>query len=373
VHTDTVVVGGGFAGLCAAWVLGTRGCDVVVVERSPACRPCFKAEKLEPYQSRLLREFGLLQERRPASEPIIEIGERRGAHCRSLAVGEQYGMRYHDTVNRMRRVVSERVEVRDGLVEAIENGPDRQLVRLRDGSTLRARLVILAAGGTGSLVRDLGMRRKEETRLRTLSLGFDLRRADGGDFPFRGFNYVPGHAERHRVNLLTLFRIDGAMRANLFTGWSPRDARVREFLEAPLRSLGSICPGLDRDTGRMELDGRVQAVPTIYHRLEAVIQPGVAVIGEEFQSVSPATGTGLDKVLTDVAVLREHVPEWLATPGMGVEKIARFYQDPLKRRIDERSRAEWVHSHNRTFRPRTARLRRLSWRVGNVLTGRLPA
>ena len=340
----------------------------MVVERAPTCRPCFKAEKLEPYQTDLLREFGLLEERRPASEPILEIDERRGGRLRARSVGEQYGMRYHDTVNRLRRVVSERVEVREGLVDAIENGPDAQVVRLRGAPPLRARLVILAAGGNPALVQGLGMKRREVKDLRTLSLGFDLRRADGGDFPFRGFNYVPGHAEEHRANLLTLFRIDGAMRANLFTMWAPREARVREFLDAPLRALRRICPDLERDTGSLDVEGRVQAVPTVYYRLENVLQPGVVVIGEEFQSVSPATGTGLDKVLTDVAVLcREHVPEWLSTPGMGVEKIARFYEDPLKRRIDERSRAEWVHSHNRIFRPRSAKLRRYAWRARRAL------
>lgn len=369
-ETETIIVGGGFAGLCAAWVLSNRGHEVTVVERTATCRPCFKAEKLEPYQTGLLREFGLLQARRPSAEPIVEIGERQGERLRARSVGEQYGIRYHETVNRLRSLVATRATVREGLVEAIENGPHTQVVRLRDGDSLRGRLVILAAGGGGTLALDLGMRRKRLERLRTLSLGFDLRRSDGGEFSFRGLNYRPPQQQRQQVNFLTLFRVDGAMRANLFTMWSPKETRVREFLEAPLRALGHICPGLERDTGPVEVDGKVQAVPTAYYRLENVVQPGVVVIGEEFQSVSPATGTGLDKVLTDVAVLcRDHAPEWLSTPGMGVEKIARFYHDPLKRRIDERARAEWMHSYNRTFRPRSARVRRLAWRAHRALTG----
>lgn len=371
VEAETIVVGGGFAGLCAAWALSSRGHEVTVVERTATCRPCFKAEKLEPYQTQLLRELGLLHARSPSTEPILEIGERRGDRLRTRDVGEQYGIRYHETVNRLRSLVETRATVREGLVDAIENGPDTQLVRLRGGATLRARLVILAAGGAGPLALDLGMRRRHAPGLRTLSLGFDLRRADGNEFAFRGLNYRPREQRRHQVNFLTLFRIDGSMRANLFTMWAPREARVREFLDAPLRALDHVCPGLERDTGPLEVEGKVQAVPTAYYRLENVVQPGVVVIGEEFQSVSPATGTGLDKVLTDVSVLcREHVPEWLSTRGMGAEKIARFYDDPLKRRIDERARAEWVHSYNRTFRPRTARLRRLAWRAGRALATR---
>ena len=170
------------------------------------------------------------------------------------------------------------------------------------------------------------------------------------------------------MNFLTLFRIGGAMRANLFTMWSPKEARVREILQDPLLALRRLCPGVEHDTGELRIGSRVQAVPTSYHRLEGVQRPGVVVVGEEFQSVSPATGTGLDKVLTDVGVLcRRHVPEWMSTPGMGVDKIGRFYRDPAKRRIDERSRAEWAHSYDLTSRPQSARLRRYAWRARQVL------
>ena len=366
-HSDIVVVGGGFAGLCASWLLSRSGHEVTAVERSSTCRPCFKAEKLEPYQSRLMREFGLLGERRPVGPPLEEIEMRRGGRRGTQHVGEQYGIRYHDTVNQLRRTVAGHVRIRTALVEEVTTGPDVQVVRMRDGSTLRARLVILAAGGSG-LVERLGMRRKFVPRLRTLSLGFDVERADGTSFPFLGFNFSTARPERQRVNFLTLFRIDGEMRANLFTMWSPKDARVRELLDEPERALRQLYPGLERDTGKLRVSSRVQAVPTVYHRLVDAVRPGVVVVGEEFQSVSPATGTGLDKVLTDVAVLcREHVPEWLSTPGMGAEKTSRFYRDRTKRRVDERSRAEWTHSYNLTSRPRSARLRRYAWRARRLV------
>jgi 2-polyprenyl-6-methoxyphenol hydroxylase-like FAD-dependent oxidoreductase len=371
VHSDIVVVGGGFAGLCASWLLSSSDCEVTVVERSPSCRPCFKAEKLEPYQSRLMREFGLLDERRPAGPSIDQIGMRRGGRLSVQPVGEQYGIRYHDTVNQLRHVVATRVPILTATVADVRTGQDVQVVRMRDGSTIRSRLVIVAAGGS-ALMERLGMRRRVVPRLRTLSLGFDLERADGTDFRFRGFNYVPGRPERDRVNFLTLFRIGPVMRANLFTMWSPTEARVREFLDEPDRALRRLCPGLERDTGEVSVASRVQAVPTSYHRLDGVRRPGVVVVGEEFQSVSPATGTGLDKVLTDVAVLcRDHVPEWLSTPGMGMDKVARFYRDATKRRVDERSRAEWAHSHNLTSRPGSARLRRYAWRARQLLRGRV--
>ena len=32
-----------------------------------------------------------------------------------------------------------------------------------------------------------------------------------------------------------------------------------------------------------------------------------------------------------------HLPQWLATPGMGADKIAAFYADPLKLAVDKAS------------------------------------
>ena len=50
------------------------------------------------------------------------------------------------------------------------------------------------------------------------------------------------------------------------------------------------------------------------------------------------SGTGAAKALADVERLcNVHVPAWLATPGMGTEKIAQYYNDPQKRRSDTHS------------------------------------
>ncbi|HEX2942798.1 MAG TPA: hypothetical protein VHO91_17240, partial [Rhodopila sp.] len=44
---------------------------------------------------------------------------------------------------------------------------------------------------------------------------------------------------------------------------------------------------------------------------------------------------GMTRALTDVEQLcTVHVPRWLATPGMGVEKIGAFYDDTAKQTSD---------------------------------------
>ena len=53
------------------------------------------------------------------------------------------------------------------------------------------------------------------------------------------------------------------------------------------------------------------------------------------------TGTGTDKVLTDVTQLcHVHIPNWLATDGMGEDKIAAVYDDPVKQACDAWSSAQ---------------------------------
>ena len=58
-----------------------------------------------------------------------------------------------------------------------------------------------------------------------------------------------------------------------------------------------------------------------------------------FATSCPAGGTGITKVFTDVERLAALVPGWLATEGLGREKVARFYDDPAKRACDEAARA----------------------------------
>jgi hypothetical protein len=67
-------------------------------------------------------------------------------------------------------------------------------------------------------------------------------------------------------------------------------------------------------------------------------QAGIVVVDDAFATSCPAAGTGAFKVVTDVERLcNVHVPRWLATAGMGQEKIAGFYDDAVKRACDRYS------------------------------------
>ena len=70
-------------------------------------------------------------------------------------------------------------------------------------------------------------------------------------------------------------------------------------------------------------------------------QPGVVLVGDAFETTCPVTGTGTDKVFTDVEGLCNiHIPAWLATDGMHIGKISAFYDDPVKTACDAWSAAK---------------------------------
>ena len=55
---------------------------------------------------------------------------------------------------------------------------------------------------------------------------------------------------------------------------------------------------------------------------------GVVLVGDAFCTSCPAGGTGVRKALLDVERLcNVHIPHWLATPGMGIQKVTAFYED----------------------------------------------
>ena len=72
--------------------------------------------------------------------------------------------------------------------------------------------------------------------------------------------------------------------------------------------------------------------------VEGHLQPGIVLIGDAFQTNCPAAGTGVARLLVDVDRLcTEYAPRWLASAGMGTEKISQFYSDPDKLAADQRS------------------------------------
>jgi 2-polyprenyl-6-methoxyphenol hydroxylase-like FAD-dependent oxidoreductase len=341
---DVVIVGAGLAGATAATLFARSGVSVILIDRHPSYPVCFKAEKIEADQAELLRKFGMFQELRPSLGQIAEIiTVRRGKVSHRQA--EQYGGAYHDIVNEVRSRVPAEVEFRLGRVVELSAGPERQSITLSDGATLSARLLVLASGTGESLAEQLGIGREMLSEGHSVSFGFSIARVDGQPFDFESINYY-SEDPTQRVGYVTLFLFPhGEMRANLFTFWDPRSAQVRDMIQQPERELERLFPELASFIGAYRVTTKVSTgVNDLFHAV-GQRKAGVVLVGDVYQGACPSTGTGLSKVLTDVDVLcNDCAPRWLASPGMGSEKIAQFYDSPVKRASDRFALDSAFHS-----------------------------
>jgi hypothetical protein len=113
------------------------------------------------------------------------------------------------------------------------------------------------------------------------------------------------------------------------------DPWLTRMREAPEETLRAGMPGLAAITGPFAVGGPLKIRPADLYFTRGHLQPGVVLVGDAFATSCPAAGTGTGKVFTDVERLcNVHIPAWLATPGMGTEKIAAFYTDPIKQAYD---------------------------------------
>ena len=125
----------------------------------------------------------------------------------------------------------------------------------------------------------------------------------------------------------------------MFTYWNAREERLNSLRDDPKKTLLGLWPKLDRVTGAFVAEN-VRIRPIDLYVTEGYRQPGIVLVGDAFATACPAVGVGANKVLTDIERLcNVHIPRWLASPGMGAEKLASFYADPIKRACDESSAA----------------------------------
>ena len=234
----------------------------------------------------------------------------------------------------MRAQIPPEVNFVIGRVADLKTGPDSQQVVLVDGASVEARLIVLATGMGDALRHKLGIRRRLIAEKQSLSFGFNLTPTGGKPFDFRALTYY-GERLVDRIDYLSLFPTAAGMRANLFTFREHTDPWIREFRQNPKAVLLQTLPGLGRHLGDFEIPGRVQNWLMDISVADNPRQAGVVLIGDAYQTSCPAAGTGVSRLLTDVERLcTVHAPDWLASPGMSADKIAQFYDDPIKQAMD---------------------------------------
>jgi 2-polyprenyl-6-methoxyphenol hydroxylase-like FAD-dependent oxidoreductase len=252
-------------------------------------------------------------------------------------VNDQFDAYYQDMVQILRDLIPPATPFVTGKVARISTTSDRQHLVLSNGDEIAARLVVLATGLNHALRTSLGIERVTISAMHSISVGFDMAPAGPSSFDFPALDYYPEQISE-RIAYLTLFPIGSRMRANLFAYRGIRDPWFQELRKDPAAVLFAAMPGLKKITGDFTAASDVQIRPVDLYRCTNTRQPGVVLVGDAFATSCPAAGTGLDKAFTDVERLcNVHIPQWLASPGMGAEKVGDFYDDPVKRACDAES------------------------------------
>jgi 2-polyprenyl-6-methoxyphenol hydroxylase-like FAD-dependent oxidoreductase len=335
-YTDIAIIGGGLAGSTAAAMLGRAGISAVLIDPHPVYPPDFRVEKLSgDEQIERLGRTGLLEAVLRKATVADENWIARFGHLLDKTPRQQIGILYDTLVNTIRAEIPPSAEKIVAKAVSISTSNDRQKVVLSNDETISARLVVIANGLNVGLRHMLGIERHVHSSCHSISIGFDIAPLGRKAFPFPALTYF-SEQPSDRIPYLTLFPIGTTMRANLFVYRDFDDPWLREFRRAPVETLMAALPRLKRITGPFAVSGDVKIRPVDLCANTGYRRAGIVLVGDAFETTCPVSGTGTDKVFTDVERLCSvHIPEWLATDGMDESKIAAFYDDPVKRACDE--------------------------------------
>jgi 2-polyprenyl-6-methoxyphenol hydroxylase-like FAD-dependent oxidoreductase len=367
-QTDIAIIGGGLAGSVAAAMLGRAGVSATLIEPHRVHPPELRCEKISGAQQiERLRNTGLADAVLANATHDDAIWIARFGRLVDVRPSQQHGFLYDTLVNTVRGEIPPAVDIIYAKATSIATSADRQTVDLSNGEQISARLVVLANGASIALRDQLGIGRPVISPCHSISVGFDIASLDGGGLAFPSLTYF-SEAVEHCTAYVTLFPIGNAMRGNLFVYRQPDDPWLRQMRRAPEAALDACLPKLRAMIGDYQITGDIRIRPVDLYESDNVIQPGVVLVGDAFASPCPGSGTGTDKVFTDVTQLCSvHIPNWLASPGMDAAKIAQYYADPVKRAVDA-----WAK--DKAFRLRAVTLEdTLYWRTQRWLryAGRL--
>jgi 2-polyprenyl-6-methoxyphenol hydroxylase-like FAD-dependent oxidoreductase len=329
---DVAIVGGGFAGTSAALALTRQGLSVCLIDLQAAPRHAFRAEKFSADQLSLLDDVGLLEPLKQASAFAYRSINIRGKDIVDTTAVEDYGLMYGDMVKTLRGLLTSQVAFVNAKVSSIKPDAVRPEVVLDDGRRIPARLVVLATGQAKGIREQLGIVRHIVHPIPTINVGFTLAaQPEGFRFPsLAAYGEVSGDG----VDYTSIFPVGDTMRVNVFVFGEVAEPRIRAFRQDPMTALLALQPGLTPWLAGSKAVNSAEFFAVELSTCQGVRHPGLVLIGDAYRTACSAIGNGLSCLLVDVARLAVHAPRWMASRGMGLEKVSQFYDDPIKQQMD---------------------------------------
>ncbi len=334
IRAEICIVGGGLVGLGLAAALGSAGLDTVVLDARPVeagLQPTFdgRASAIARGTSQLLQALEVWPACAAGAAPILDIrvsDGRPGEAASSLFLhyalsdledeegdgGDAKPMGHiienrflrHALLQRLEALPSVRI-IAPAIVESNEPGRVTSLLRLSDGRSLRAALVVASEGKKSGLREAAGI---------TLA---------GWDYPQVGIVATLAHERPHAGTAHECFLPDGPFAILPLTDatdaagvthhrsslvWTARtDARER-IMAMDESAFAAACQRRFGDSlGAFAQQGARFAYPLRLQLAERFHGPRLALIGDTAHAIHPIAGQGLNLGLRDVAALAELV------------------------------------------------------------------
>ncbi|EPY4733283.1 2-octaprenyl-3-methyl-6-methoxy-1,4-benzoquinol hydroxylase [Klebsiella quasipneumoniae] len=336
--TDVAIVGGGMVGGALALGLAQQGFTVTVLEKTappafdPASAPDVRISAISAASVGLLKSLDVwdaVREMRVHAYRRLETWEWESAHVAFDAAELKLPELGYMVENKVLQwglwqalAAHEGVTLRvGGELEAMQRGEAQTALRLREGETIHARLVI-GADGASSQVREMAGIGVHAWQYQQSCMLISVQCADDpGDSTWQQFTPSGPRAFLPLFdNWASLVWYDTPARIRQLQGMSMPQLQQEIARHFPAR-LGRVTP---RAAGAFPLTRR--------HALQYV-QPGLALVGDAAHTIHPLAGQGVNLGYRDVDALLEILAQ---ARGRGEE----WASLPVLKRYQARRRAD---------------------------------
>jgi geranylgeranyl reductase family protein len=317
---DVAVIGGGPAGLAAAHAAAAAGARTVILERAehPRYKTC--GGGLIGASRGAVKDLPALPARDEIRSATFTL---HGGHEFTRREAEPFltmVMREEFDAALLERALAAGAEIRQqAMVRAIAEDDDRATVRLGDGSTVTASVVVGADGSAGITARHVGVTFDQ------VDLGLELEIAvpgpvqrqwagrvllDWGKIP-ASYGWVFPKGDRLTVGVIASRRPDGA--AGVTAGAGKQGDAIRDYLREFVERLGLAGFGAVRDSGHL----------TRCRRDDSPLRKGpVIVAGDAAGLLDPWTREGISYALRSGALAGEIAAKACAVRAGSAQSVA---------------------------------------------------